>query len=53
MQRMKVHSDNVGKNKLFGKPVLYMYYDRDLWVNLPEVFACLAAMQPSPYERLF
>jgi hypothetical protein len=53
MQRMKVHSDNIGKNKLYGKPVVYMYYDRDVWVNLAEVLASLAALQPSPYERLF
>lgn len=53
MHRMKVHRDNEEKNKQYGKPVVYLYYDRDVWVNLTEVIAQLAAMRAKPYQRLF
>ena len=36
-----VHAINADKNRLFGKPVVYLYYDKQGWVNFADVVASL------------
>jgi hypothetical protein len=39
-----VHAINAEKNRMFGKPVLYLYYDKQGWINFEQVVTAL-------YER--